>query len=34
MLKWLRCLDFKFYLKFGRWVIVVFRKPAAAARKR
>ena len=34
MRKWLRRLDFKLYLKFGRWVIVVFREPTAAARKR
>ena len=34
MLKWLHSLRFGLVLKLGRWVIVVFREPTAAAKKR
>ena len=34
MLKWLRSLRFGLALKLGRWVIVVFREPTTAAKKR
>ena len=34
MWQWLKRRNFSFILKFGRWVIVVFREPTTAAKKR
>ena len=34
MVRWWKRLSFNFYLKLGRWVIVIWREPAATAKKR